>query len=708
MEEPDPDSPDPAAGGGVPDDESEFAAAIGGSVYQIPSDKLADCDAYLTAAAAVQNAVGRGAIKPIDAQRHMAMLAENCLSFTGTALKDVAREKIDPITRFAGLMESGAAELLQVEAAIRRIDDLRASEALKKNWNGLIRRTIALQKLAREDGAKFAVYVDRNDEPDRTEDVLLMEWFHVYWFGIWEDPEHPCNLIEAPVGHGKSKLKRLHRCWRIGNHPEARCLYLTDETSKARKTIQVMRKVIRSERFVAVFPGVRVLGRNDDSENSSLRFTVIRRNWASREPTVEGAAITSRIQGNRYDEIDADDFVPPDARDYESVRRDVNHRWESVVMARRANPKARVNIIGTPWHIDDTYARIEKQAEQGRKGDWRVEIEPFRIRDDSDGVAIALWSKWPSAFLEGRKIAGRDYDFNYRLQPASESTRIVKRVMFYSAEPGLNEPNGLRLVEQIAQAERWLSVDPAGTSGEKSSNTGVVEIAISPAGYVFVTDCWLYRTNITEVITRLGDLVLARMDVPYEGVHWEAQGGIKVGMPAVLSEFRRYLTERGYDAESLKLVTTGTRVGGEVRNRSKIVRLKNCASLIEHGLVRFAGVRTENRLMPMGHPRRFYYDARPNSSIGRLVQNIKDFDGVHSTDAVDALTQWILHNQGRIRNPFAPAAEAAPTLEEPTGLTALFRQQLKLLEKTEKPTAGAEENRFLYGRFGSELLERIA
>ena len=685
--------------------------------FEIPPDKFSDPRAYRTAAASVQNAVLRAEINSNDGQRMIAMIKENCEAFTGVSFADVAREMQDPITGFKGLMESGEDEFTRLSRAIQLIDDVRVTADLKKKWLKLIEKVGDLQAECREDAAKAWVYISRNDEPEHVDELLEMQAFHLRMFDTWNDPDKLHSLIEAPVGHGKSTNLRGQIVWEIGRDPSIRCLYITDQLSKARKTVETIKRILKSPRYRALFPEVRVLGRSDDSEDSSQRFTVTRRNWSSREPTFEGAAISSRIQGNRYDRIYGDDFTPADAEIHQSTRDMVEANWKGVVEARIANPAtARIRIICTPWHPADISGTTAKDVSEGRLKGWRVEIDAFAIKDDEQGKAIPLWpGKWDRDFLESRKERdGKKYDFKYRLKSASDSSQIVTRVCYYNSDPTSEgtTPRDKELLEMLAGSERWLSVDPAGTAADYSSDTGVVEFIITPRGYVFVPNVWFMHCTITEVTERICKIVLNAPDRGYTGIQWETAGAVKVGFSAVILNLQRMLKEKGYPIQSLEMLTTNTMVGGARQNRSKIVRLKDVAGFLEAGLVRFAGRRMRNHRFPLGHPKSSYLGAIKGTNIEKFAGHILNFDGQRKSDAIDALDQWILQNRGRIHKMEGPLhtgpvqverlpANASPQLRR-------FAAQIDDMERRalEPKDEHSEEQAFLADRFGGT--ERVA
>jgi len=560
----------------------------------------------------------------------------------------------------------------------------------------------------------MGVYVFKEDRPGRTTERLRMAWFHLEYFNVWNDPDTPNSLIQAPVGHGKSVSSRIQMAYDIGHQPEVRNLFITDVMDKARKTVTVMKTALKSGRYRALFPDVRVLTRMDNAEDSSRRFTVCRKNSLSREPTFEAAAITSRIQGNRYDHIWGDDPCPEDARYHASVREQACGRWTSVVESRIADPKtARIRMICTPWHQEDIAGKIRIGVETGGLKNWRVEIDRFRIKDDSKGKAIPLWpTEWNREYLEDQKVRDPDaYQYRYALSAANARDVIISKVYYYNADPQCpNVTPADKLIQSaIEQGDRWLSVDPAGTAAKHSSDTGIVDITMTANGFPFVTDCWFVHAESLDVIDFIADLIRAASP-RYHGMQWEAQGGVKVGMAAIISTLIRVLKDgdakrgippyEGWEELKQNVVLTGTMVGGQIQNRNKVVRLTNCAGIIGKGWIRFAGTRKVNLTSSTDGAVNTYLDAKGGTNIDQLINYVLNFDGSRGSDGVDALTQWVLRNRDTIKDPWQIAKPEAPVVKPLDAMTTAFQLQLEAMRRKKQETPYSDEEEFTRCRFG--------
>lgn len=667
-------------------------------LYSIPADRQADPYAYVEASNQLINARGEQRIKSTDARRDLAFLREACETNTGLRLADVAREKMNPIERFAGLMESSEKELLIVIGAIEKTAEFSAEQ--KKKYVALCRRTIELQAQCRADPAKYWTYVGRDQE---TGEVMDLQPFHLRFFDVWNNPTKNNTLIMAPVGHGKSTNLRGFATWRAGNHPDRRALLLYDDMDKTGKEILVIKQIMRSPRYRAIFPNVRVLERRDGSEDSKRRFTVTRPNWQSREPTFEGAGIRGAINGSGYNDIYCDDICPPQVRWNTSLCREINERFTSVIATRLRTPsEAHIHMIATPWNDNDVHGVLTRQIKEGKLSTWLCAIDEFAINDDENGLAIPIWpEKFNTDFLEGMKVTNVNYPLNYKLKSREDKAKIIRRLHFYNSltTERLSTEQDKKLAEAISGplADRWLSIDPAGSAGKASSDTGVIEGVITPKGYCYIPQVWFLHIGPVEMMNWIIDRIEAAIaeNCPYSTVLLEAQGGMKWGASMTEYSILEILKEKGC-TNIPEFITPGVRLAQTGNNPGKMARLRDSSSYLERGLAQFAGRRKKNhRTMQL------YTAWIEGSEIERLRDHLMTFDGSHNTDGVDALTQFILVNADRIRNPnLAEQAVAPSQFSNLSPQAQTYAQHLERLfnSANEPKSVYAEEATFLANR----------
>lgn len=655
-----------------------------------------DAAAYPKTVRAVMQQMYLGIIPGADADRLITRLKQQCLECTGTPYEQAASLKQDPLLNLRPLFERGHDDLMSLAQSVQDLSDARIRLDEKKKWLRTITGILQMQKEARLDAAKYWLYVGKDDNPSRAGQRVIYADCHVLMFAVWNDPDHPHSLIEAPVGHGKSTNLRGQISYEIGRWPELRHLYLTESKPLAVRTIRSLRKIITSPRFKVLFPAVNILDRNQKAEDSSQSFTVGRLNDQARDPTIMGQGYKGSIQGSRYDRIWGDDVCPPDVKKQAVVREDNNRVWTHVIRTRLADPKnSKIRLIGTPWHEDDILGRTLRDWRKGIMPKWRVEIDRFRIKIDATGMPIPIWpALWDAETLLAEKKTNSAFRFTHELRFDGASTRILSNVYFYNSVPrtGVDPESDFALNDRICQGERWLSIDPAGTGNAWSSGQGLVEFVIGPKGYAFLTNVWFLQEDITTFVNRLVDIIVDP-SVPgntrYRGTQWEVQSGTKIAFPGLEYMFKQLLAKRG--VTDLQMVKTGANVGGAKRSQSKRQRFENAAPYLGSGMVRLAGQR--NGPQGMG--------AIPNSRMEKLARVLKTWDGeMRDSDAIDATSQWILNFKNRIKDP----AENIPQAPIPTtkATTVMQRQFLASLDAVIETDPDSDEQKFL-AQMGRQL-----
>lgn len=692
---------------GVPSAKKKRGSAMTGEVvtlpplFEIPEDKYEDPLAYAAARDQVTRALGRREVGTNDATRYGKYLANTCEERTGLTLKEARRLTGDVIARLRNIMEEGEKGLNELIGAIRRLDDLRASPAEKSKWIDTLTRLIAVQRECADDPMKMWMYLVRNDDPSKLGQAIEPERFHTRFFELWLDPAKPNSLTEAPVGHGKSTWLRALMIWRVAKKPNLRCLYITDAMDKAAKTVVSIKAVMRSTLFHALYPGIRVLGREEKEADTSFRFTVTRPNWASRDPTFEAGAIFSELQGNRYDVIYGDDFVPPDVKDHPSTCKRINDRWLNVIEGRMSEPASTIfTIVGMSWSDNDTLAIIAKDVERGHRPNWSAAIDEFRIKDDERGIAIPLWpGKFGVTFLESEKLRGRTYDYKFRLNPSLVTDRIVRRVRYYNSireSPDTTDQDRAQL-DILDRSERWLSIDAAFTDSKTSSDTGIIEPVLTPRQVVCITACWYLHVPIGAVMEWIRDRVLSQTTNPYAGLQFEAYCGANASIPILIEGLIGELKAKGYDTERLTIALNTPGEGAKTwMGRNKTARLRDCSGLLENGFVYLAGRRHIDRTLA-----RFKDTGSlgpiPGTDIAKLAAEILNYDPKRS-DGVDALTQWLTRNRHRIRSSHIidpnPQAVPGPVKPRSEASERLAKQLDRMIADLEQGDDYDQEARF--------------
>lgn len=162
-------------------------------------------------------------------------------------------------------------------------------------------------------------------------------------------------MIKVPFRHGKSDIiSRYFPINFIGKFPDDEVILATHSSSLAYSFSKFSRLTIDSEKYQAVYPGIR-LARGDRSVSE----------WGVEDHLgkIYFSGLRSGIAGKGGNLIVLDDFHR-NREDAESEKiRDKN--WDGFtddVMTRQA-PVCIVIVLGTPWHQDDVFGRIRQHME---------------------------------------------------------------------------------------------------------------------------------------------------------------------------------------------------------------------------------------------------------------------------------------------------------------------------------------------------------
>ena len=694
-------------------------------------ENVGDATAYLRISTRITNDMLAGRLTAADADKQLRVISDECERKTGFSTRDAAAREQNPLTRFVTFLETPPDELVKLEAAFLRIDSIHAD--VKKKCSELVARTRSLQTQARADRAKGLVYVMRNNNAEKAGEILDLQRFHVRFFEIWNDPIANNSLVMAPPGSGKSTCMRWQFASDIGECPELRCLGLYDKQERANDEGMALMAVMEHPRYKALYPNVRIVstkkmedeetgGRKAETDERrtkrSMKFTVARKNRMARESTVELVGVGCNVTGMGYERVLGDDFCPPTVRDLPALRTRITNYFRRTILRRLRNPKlARVRIIHTPVHPEDTVGLIRKGIANGEMTNWTMGVDEFAIKiDPKTDLPIPLWDEVNDvAYLQEERFKDpTGFQMNYCLNAAAEGSRAVDQVQFYNVngDEARSTARDRVLLGVLGKSERWLSVDPSG-GGMASTDQGSADIVLTPNGYAFCQEVWFHRMSTPAMLEWIVSTILSAQATgqPYHGFMMESQGGMKGMVDMWADQIPKLLLERGLPENMLPVIVkpnTWYTVGGAHMNLGKWRRLKEASPYIVSGMMRFAGRGWMNRQLTKFHAQgEWQYQAVPGSAMERATELLKVFDGTNKSDVIDAITQWVLFHKTRLHNPFA--VQVVREREKPIADPMIFQMQLQMEAMRKRMLAGPdesqsaweEEDRFLAAQEGA-------
>jgi predicted phage terminase large subunit-like protein len=210
-----------------------------------------------------------------------------------------------------------------------------------------------------------------------------------------------------------------------------------------------------------------------------------------------------------------------------SYQRDKVESWIKEVVMPVLEPDGKMIVVGSTYHYDDLYARLEKSAE------WTVR-KYKAIQDDGS----ALWpARWPLEKLEQRKREMGTLLFNsqYQCDPSGLQGLFFKEswLKYY-----VTLPTGLRIYEGI---------DPAISENPEADFFVIFTLGIDQANEYYLLDIVRERLDFPSQIKSITNR--AASDFP-----WGKP--LKIGVEAVA--YQRALSQQVYKLTGLPIVEVKT------------------------------------------------------------------------------------------------------------------------------------------------------
>jgi len=359
----------------------------------------------------------------------------------------------------------------------------------------------------RDDPAAFCQYVLRDPQQPPGHTTIRLSPMHCRWHDLVTT--YPRTLIMSHREAGKTVQLSVGRVlWEIGRNPQIQVAILSASQKKAADIIVSIRGYIeRSPEFRRVFPEVQRGDRWTDSAFS------LKRPIPSKDPTVWATGVEgAQLLGTRVDLLIVDDILTADNTRTDAQRRKIIGWFESTAVGTLTR-KARVVVIGTPWHPDDLLhhlARIKAGSPGLERPVWR--FERFPVMDEA---GVPLWPEaWPMDRIIARRaeLAGTPFEFARQMlcQARDEEDAFYKREWVedcVAAGEGLEyvyhlNPNDLPLGASV-----WTGVDPStGKHKDSGDLTAMVHLLRYATGELLLLGVEAGRWRSPDLARRLAEV----------------------------------------------------------------------------------------------------------------------------------------------------------------------------------------------------------
>jgi predicted phage terminase large subunit-like protein len=238
---------------------------------------------------------------------------------------------------------------------------------------------------------------------------------------------------ELPRGHGKTTTGALTISWLLGHYPSIRVKILGSTDVESAKTASMIREIIETDRYRAVFPNTRIRA----ADTSKTRWRLEGARMGARDATLESMGIMGRA-GGRFDLLWTDDIsdlrnavLIPAERD--KVKDAYNSNWMPMrdIAAEDAVFRPRVWNTATPYHTNDITGDLRRiHTEAGTI---------LRLPCTTNGGERI--SPWPEVFsheqlqAQYERMGAMAYARAYELVPLSSDLLIYRPEWFAYYRP---------------------------------------------------------------------------------------------------------------------------------------------------------------------------------------------------------------------------------------------------------------------------------
>lgn len=340
----------------------------------------------------------------------------------------------------------------------------------------------------------------------------INSWHHKEWYFLAVYSGQQNILILGPRSHAKTECLSVNLpCWLLGRDRNVRVLIVSNTATQASSIIRQIRlRLEANQAYRKLFSSLQ-----EGAQVWSDEALQVRRTRDLKDPSISGVGVLGPIIGRRADWIIADDVVDRE-NSATQLQRDKVDEWFKQVLLPVLEPNGRMIVVGSTYHYDDLYARLEKSIE------WTVR-KYKAIQDDG----TALWpARWPLEKLEQRRREMGTLLFNSQFQsdPSGLKGLFFKEswLQYYDEVPG-----GLRV---------YQGVDPAITDSPESDYFVIATIGVDQQNEIYLLHVFRERLDFPSQVKAIQS----------QAAKWRPE---RIGVEAVA--YQRALSQQVYALSGL-------------------------------------------------------------------------------------------------------------------------------------------------------------
>lgn len=454
------------------------------------------------------------------------------------------------------------------------------------------------------------------------------------------------KMLLMPRGHVKSNILTVgYAAWRIVRDPNIRIVMASHKSDDAEKFMATVAYHIKEDPwFQEVYPEIRPMPGNGKTPKLwSTKQILVKRTSGFVEPTIQCMSQNAKVTGRHYMLLICDDLVTEkNVNNAEALQatQDFHQLAESLL-----DPGAKELVLGTRYHYEDEYGRIQDTPEIAQLYDTKV------LKDTKTPGLINLYisgqKKWTRqqdfdelAFPSRFTLDMRDYvdpEHEHLNRKSLPALRLLQGSLVYANQYQMEplDPTTACFKEddipiwpglpEMASFKVYQFLDMASEKKGTNSKTALVTVAITDAFDIYVFDVFwgdYGQRAVTDELCRWQSRQdgLRPILVGIEGGPYEIQ-------------LRAYITER---QKELGVWIPFHELTGAEHNQAKPDHIRSLVPFVESRKIRITE-KCRNRLQLMDefikYPKTKFEDC-----IDALAQLTKI---VYPTQSKDFLAQTI-------------------------------------------------------------------
>lgn len=331
----------------------------------------------------------------------------------------------------------------------------------------------------------------------------LYEPLHKPLCDLIVDPAMQRKLFLLPRGHFKTTLISIcYPLWLLCNNQNYSVALCSVSASKAEENLEEIIDRAKGDYFQAIFGPV--IGHPSDWVVCRTDKVRLKRKGTATGPSIAAYGIESSEVGRHFSHMLLDDIVDQSTVNTQASR-DKAWNWLGRQLS-VLNPNSIMCVIGTRWHWDDVYSRIQKELrpwdpEKG-KG-WLVEKR--KVIEDGKLIFPTRFDK--EELDEIKRIQG-DYIFScfYYNEPVGEGNNPFDLRRFHWVD--YKRPDETEDADDRVQTPyTHIFIDPAASERDEACYSGIIIVDALHTRQVVVREAILEKMHPDVLVDKIFDLV---------------------------------------------------------------------------------------------------------------------------------------------------------------------------------------------------------